>query len=330
MAFRICTIGCGSMASAGHGPSYARYAVTHPDTRLVACCDLDPDKAGAFQVRFGFARSYTDMRTMLDTEKPDAVCLVAPVEWTCALSCRILEQGYPLLLEKPPGRDVAEIDRMIATADASGSPTQVAFNRRHTPLLTRLKRLLDEKLEPSQIQHIRCDFTRVQRPDADFSTTAIHGIDAVRFLAGSDYRNVRFHYQDLPAFGPTVANFFLHAEMDSGATASLNFLPMTGEVIERITLYTEDQTFALHLPLSNSLDLPGRLQHIERNVRKLDVLCEITSRGGEMFEANGFYDENAAFFDAVRKGVRPVGDLRNARQSVEIAQYLRERRSEYP
>jgi hypothetical protein len=48
-----------------------------------------------------------------------------------------------------------------------------------------------------------------------------------------------------------------------------------------------------------------------------------------MFEVNGFYAENAGFFDAVRAGARPTGNLRDARQSVEIAQFLRERRACY-
>jgi myo-inositol 2-dehydrogenase / D-chiro-inositol 1-dehydrogenase len=73
------------------------------------------------------------MRRMLDTERPDAVSLVAPVERTCELACLILECGFPLLVEKPPGRTVAEVDRMIAAA--GGVAHQVAFNRRFAPLL---------------------------------------------------------------------------------------------------------------------------------------------------------------------------------------------------
>ena len=44
--------------------------------------------------------------------------------------------------------------------------------------------------------------TRVDRRDPDFSVTAIHGIDAVRFLARSDYAHVRFRYQEHPTSGP--------------------------------------------------------------------------------------------------------------------------------
>src|SRR5690242_16205539 len=100
-AFRIATVGCGGMATTGHGPAYARYAATRAGTVLVACCDLDPERAETFRARFGFARAYTDLDVMLDRERPGAVALVAPVDRTCDLACRILERGIPLLTEKP-------------------------------------------------------------------------------------------------------------------------------------------------------------------------------------------------------------------------------------
>lgn len=328
MSFKIATIGCGGMATGGHGPSYAKYAATHPDTELAACCDLDAAKAETFRARFGFARSYTDLDTMLDTEKPDAVCLVAPVELTCELSCRILAKGYPLLMEKPPGLTVDETDRMIAAADAANAPTQVAFNRRYTPLLTELKRLL-EPFAPSEMQHLRYDFTRVGRLDPDFSTTAIHGIDAARFLAGSDYAHIRFRYQEFPQLGPGVANIYLDGVFASGMTAHLDFCPVVGLLMERATIHAHHHTFILDIPAPYSSEQTGRLQHIEKNVWKRDMTGAELSDGTEMFELNGFYAENAAFFDAIRSGARPVGDLRSARQSVEVAQSIRERRSEY-
>ena len=78
MSFKICTIGCGWLASKYHGPSYAGYAAKNPDTELTACCDLDESKAVEFRDRFGFQRHYVDMEEMLSTEKPSAVCVVVP------------------------------------------------------------------------------------------------------------------------------------------------------------------------------------------------------------------------------------------------------------
>ena len=132
---------------------------------------------------------------------------------------------------------------MIAAAEKSGLPNQVAFNRRYAPLVRELKNRLEASSRPEDIQNLRYDFFRINRRDADFATTAIHGIDTVRFLAGAPYRRVRFHYQPFPALGPTVANLFMDCEMTSGATAQINFCPVTGVIIERATVSLFDHTY---------------------------------------------------------------------------------------
>ena len=328
MTFRICTIGCGHIATGYHGPAYRRYVATHPDTELAACCDLDEARARQFAECFGFARHYTDLEAMIETERPGAVCMMVSEPFTCEVACRVLRFGVPLMTEKPPGRTTDEIERMIAAAEASGAPTQVAFNRRHLPL-ARLLRSQLAGLDPAQIQHVRYDLTRIGRTDADFSLTAIHGIDAVRYLAGSDYAHVRFHYQELPEFGPTVANIFMDCILVSGGTAHLDFCPVAGVVVERATIYAHDHTFFLNIPIWNGFDAPGRLQHLERGTLIAEVDGITASSGSEDFILSGFYAENASFFDDIRSGRRPTDDLRSARQSVEVAQCIRERVSEY-
>ena len=329
---KLATIGCGEHATGNHGPSLALYASAHPGTRLVACCDLDPGKAERYRARFGFARAYTDLRRMLDTERPDGVSLVAPVERTCELAGLILEWGFPLLLEKPPGRTVAEVDRLIDAA--GGVPHQVAFNRRYAPLLRELRRELDDGFPPSERQHVRYEMTRVDRRDHDFSTTAIHGIDAVRALAGSDYAEVRFRYQDLPSLGPGVANIFMDAVMASGATAHLAFCPMAGVLVERAAVHARDHTFYLHLPMWETFDAAGRLQHLERGrlVREVtgeQVLGEVGATRAPGLVHGGFYGEYVAFLDALAEGRVPSPTLKEARQSVAVAECIRERRAEY-
>lgn len=321
MAFSLCVVGCGSLSKRMHGPSYRQYADRHPDVVLAACCDLDPARAEAYRQAFGFARAYSDFRAMLAAERPAAVCLMAPVEATCALGCAILELGYPLLLEKPPGLDGDECRRLIAAAAKAGVPNQVAFNRRYCPLVAELKTRL-EAFPPEAIHDLRYDFLRIGRKDPDFSTTAIHGIDTVRFLAGADYRRVRFTYRELPELGPGVANLFLEAEFASGATAHLNFCPVSGLLVERATVNLLDHTFLLNIPIWNAYDAPGRLLHLHRGKTVADLAGNETDSEAVL---GGFYGENASFLDDLRAGRRPRGDLPSGLQSVEIAACIRHR-----
>ena len=96
-----------------------------PGTALTGCCDLvsvpglsrsfpyralrsppggqDGAKAERYRTRFGFERAYTDIGCMLTECQPHALVLIAPVELTCELSCKLLATGLPLMMEKPPG-----------------------------------------------------------------------------------------------------------------------------------------------------------------------------------------------------------------------------------
>lgn len=326
MTVRICSIGCGNHARGAHGPALRHIAAQQPDVELAACCDLDADRAEAFRRDFAFRAAYTDMAEMLDKEKPDGVCLVAHVELTCELACRVMEMGYAVLMEKPPGMNLLQVDRLIETAERRGMAAMVAFNRRFTPLIRALRDQLDAALAPHDIQHLRYEFTRFRRYDEDFSTTAIHGIDTVRFLMRADYQSVRFTYRPYPQLGAHVANVFMDCVMDSGATASLEFCPAAGLVVERAAVQAHDHTWYLHTPIRSSPDMPGLLRHYRPGQPVEEIAGDALVDSAEVFETSGFLQENAAFIDALREGRKPEPSPAESRQSVEIMQALRERR----
>ena len=326
-------IGCGEHAVSWHGPALVLYLASHPALELAGCCDVDPSKAEAYRDRFGFARAYADMETMLDAERPDAAALVVPVHVTCEIGTRVLTRGIPLLLEKPPGETTLDVDRLAAAARAGGGgtrtvPHQVAFNRRYVPLVAALRERIGHLPPGAGLQHVRYEMVRVNRRDPDFSTTAIHAIDAVRFIAGADFEDVRFRYQGLSGLGSGVANIFMDATMRSGVTSHLSFCPVAGVVVERAEVHARDHTFFAEIPMWNGYDSPGRLVHIERGV----VVEEV--RGAPDGHAlpvvlGGFYGEYEAFFDGLAAG-RPLAPaLEETRQSVEVAEAMRVRKGEW-
>jgi predicted dehydrogenase len=181
----------------------------------------------------------------------------------------------------------------------------------------------------SSVQHVHYEMTRVERRDPDFSVTAIHGIDAVRYLAGSDYSQARFRYRELPDLGPGIANIFIDAVMASGATAHLAFCPVAGVLVERAVIHGHDHSLYVNVPLWDAFDSPGRLQHIERGKLVAEIAGSSVAGGGEAFELGGFHAEYVAFLDDLAAGRAPSPSLREARQSVAIAEQIRLRREEF-
>ncbi len=324
LPFKIAVIGCGWVSSACHGPACVEYAAAHPGVILAACCDLDHERAARFAARFGFAQVFSDAISMLDAVQPGAVCLNVPPQYLADLGCAVLQRGVPLLCEKPPGLSVAEIDRLISSAQSNAVIHQVAFNRRFMPLVVELK----QRLASQTIQHIEVQMARVQRSDPAFATTAIHAVDCARFLIGCDFAQVRFSYQELPELGPGVANYFLDCSFSNGTSAHFSICPVTGINIERTVIYARDQAF--FLDANNGPDAPGRLRHYEKGQLAADLdAIQLTGRK-EDYVLNGFARQSAVFFDAVRAARQPEHDFRSARQPVEIMQAMIERKTSYP
>ena len=323
MSFKIVVIGCGWITTTCHAPAYVEYARSHPQVRLAACCDMDIQKAKKLAAAFGFEHAYDDYQAMLKAEQPDVVCLNVQERYICQLGCQVMQAGFALITEKPPGLVVEEIDRLIATAKSSGVSNQVAFNRRYAPVIQELKR----RLENLEVQHFQVEFTRVKRVNEDFSTTAVHAVDLVRFLAGKDYNFIRFNYQEMPELGQNTANFFMNCRMVGGQTAQLNFFPVSGKVSERYTVYAVDNLLSASLNMGP--DAPGHFSHYQggKTVAKIDAVG-LTQRQEGVF-LDGFYNEDAAFFDALQNDWQPSPSFAECRQSIEIMQCLRQRCPEY-
>ncbi|MDR2571488.1 MAG: Gfo/Idh/MocA family oxidoreductase [Oscillospiraceae bacterium] len=330
MAFKICVVGCGNISISQHAPAIVRYTELHKDAVFIACCDIEKERAAGYRDLFGLLRFYTNIDEMLDTEKPNAVSLTCSDNKTAELSCRIMERGYPIILEKPPGLNSDETGYMIDVAKKSKVPNQVAFNRRYMPVVQKLMEILIELDATNEIMDINYRMLRVNRRDTGFAVTAIHGIDLVRYIAGADYKKVHFQYNELPQYGKSVANFHLDGIMSSGAMVHLDFLPMSSVVTERLEVNTHKGLFWLELPLwGGAYDMPGRITHLIDNEVVFTMSGEEAADSCDEFMINGFYHENKCFFDDIRNGIKPQGDIASGLQAVEIADCINDRRENY-
>ncbi|MEV4261817.1 bi-domain-containing oxidoreductase [Kribbella sp. NPDC049584] len=92
------------------------------------------------QRRFGFEQISTDAQEVLSDDSLDAIFVVTRHSSHAELACRALETGKAVFVEKPLALTDEELDRIVATVDATGNDRlMVGFNRRFAPLLTDLK-----------------------------------------------------------------------------------------------------------------------------------------------------------------------------------------------
>jgi predicted dehydrogenase/threonine dehydrogenase-like Zn-dependent dehydrogenase len=92
------------------------------------------------QRRFGFEAVSTDADEVLGDASLDALFVVTRHSSHAELACRALETGKAVFVEKPLALTDEELDRIVATVDATGNDRlMVGFNRRFAPLLTDLR-----------------------------------------------------------------------------------------------------------------------------------------------------------------------------------------------
>lgn len=314
---RICQIGCGSHARAVYADSLRAYLQTHEGAvDYAACCDLDGAAAASYGQLAGFAAAYSDIDRMLREQQPDAVLLTTPFTITGRLARQLMASGIPTLMEKPPAESYEETLRLSQAASAYGTPHQVAYNRRHMPLI----RALRQRLHGQRIQHIDCAMHRVGRRENHFHTTAVHDLDLACYLAGSPLRSMAARY---PAVEGEVINAHFLLEYENGAAASLSFCPVSGAVTERIAVTADSGLFIAELPAWGARG--GSLEHYRDGVLLERVDDGSLPDGTAMFITNGFYRQLAYFFDHIAAGRAPAHTLSTCLDTALLAQCMADR-----
>ncbi len=136
---RIAVVGTGLI-----GALHAR--IYHADARctLVAICDSDAARAEALAAELG-CRAYSDHAALFEAEELDAASISTPETARHAPALAAAKKGLALMLEKPLGRSLADVDRLIADLREVGGPApEVNFILHAEPRFDRLKALVAE------------------------------------------------------------------------------------------------------------------------------------------------------------------------------------------
>jgi predicted dehydrogenase len=125
---RVAIVGCGLIGG-------KRAAALGEDDDLAACYDIDPQAAQSLAVSHG-ARACASLDELLAC-RPEVVVIATVHDQLAVLAERALRAGAHVLLEKPAGVSVAEIERLLECQAASGRLVKVGFNHRFHPGVAR-------------------------------------------------------------------------------------------------------------------------------------------------------------------------------------------------
>ena len=136
----------------------------------------------------GLAQSsvYTDHRQMLEDESLDAVliCTSPTTHTPLALDC--IERGLPVFVEKPPARNLAEVERLRERSEALGVPVMVGTMKRHSLIYRRMKEIISAP-DFGPIAAVEAKMALGWKNGNGFALlldAGIHTLDLLRFLMG--------------------------------------------------------------------------------------------------------------------------------------------------
>lgn len=129
------------------------YATLADNARIVACCDIIPERAAGkakdFTINIGSgssadlnAKAYTDYRDLLADPEVQMVDICLPTDLHAEVAIAALRAGKHVLCEKPMALKVAECDQMVAAAAAADHFLMVAHCIRFWPEYVYLKELV--------------------------------------------------------------------------------------------------------------------------------------------------------------------------------------------
>ena len=120
-------IGAGGRAQSAHYPSLTRL----DDVEVTAVCELDETILAQVAQEYNIPNTFTDHRDMLDKMDLDIVYCVMREAWVLQPALDCLNAGKHTFLEKPPGANSDQTQKMLDAAVANDVYAMVGFQRRY-------------------------------------------------------------------------------------------------------------------------------------------------------------------------------------------------------
>lgn len=190
---RVAIIGAGRMAR-----EHARAFLDISDVKLVGIHSRTKSKAEVISAEMGIQGVYDSIEELYDKSRPDLVIIAVSILAAREVCRRCFAFPCKLLLEKPPGYNLAEAEAIQAMARISNHQVWVALNRRFYSSTQAMMAGLAEEEGPRfihvQDQQDRDESKRNGQPDLVIQNlmfaVSIHVIDYLSFVGRGEVTRV--------------------------------------------------------------------------------------------------------------------------------------------
>ncbi len=220
-------IGCGLIGK-------KRLAALPPGSKMVVACDTNLERARALVELAKGGRAVADFKEAIADPQVDAV-IVATLNSTLAeISAAAISAGKHVIVEKPAGISVKEIDHLIVLEKKHGVCVRVGFNHRYHPAFIKAREIFDSGIM-GELMFIRARYGHGGRVGYDKEWRAdpklagggelmdqgVHLIDLAGWFLG-EFKKIDGHVATYFWNMPVDDNAFLDLQTAKGQTAWLH------------------------------------------------------------------------------------------------------------
>jgi predicted dehydrogenase len=305
-------IGAGGRSRSAHYPSVRRLA---DQVEMAAVCELDEQRLQQVVDEYGFQRTYTDHRAMLDEVDPDIVYCVMNEKWLLQPALDCIGAGKHLFIEKPPGANSDETRQILEAAEKQGVWVMVGLQRRYTAVTREAMRLVAAK---GPVSLATTTFNKQLPQSADeFTSTLwndlVHVVDLLRYMAGGETQEVTA-YQDRFG-GEGLDHYTALVRFDNDATGVMFGNRASGGRVLRSELHG--------VGIGCYMQIPGQIDiHEDNQVRTLGGWEIDGADEADVPRYEGVLHMHEHFLECVRRDEQPLTDLRDVIHSIDLVDQI--------
>ncbi len=222
----------------GHfGRNHARIYASMPEVELVAVADPKGDRVSAVAQQYG-ARAVADHQQLSEL---DAVSVAVPTNHHAEIACWFLEQGIPVLVEKPLADSVEAAERIVDTARRNGTFVGVGHVERFNPVVVAAKEL---GIRPVFIECHRLNPFSFRATDVGVVLDLmIHDLDVILHFVRARVQRVDAVGVEVLSRNEDIAN--ARIVFQNGAVANVTASRVAVQTMRKIRVFSPDSYITL-------------------------------------------------------------------------------------
>jgi predicted dehydrogenase len=308
------------------------------DVRYAAVCDVDESRGRSFADITGASFVTTAAAELIASPDVDVVYICVPTAAHKPLVVEAAAHGKHVFCEKPLAATLHEVREMVAAVDKAGVRAGVGLILRHSPILTVLKSLTEDRalgrlmtivFRDDQFFPIQGHYQSAWRKDHSLAgggtllEHSIHDADVLRWFAG-EVTSVRGTVRNFAGHEGIEDLAIAHLEFEGGAQAQLTSVwhnVLARPSSRRIELFYENGHFHVEhdffgpIAYQTHSQPPNFLsdEEVRRRYLELVGVDEATFADPLRYSLADYF-----FLSAIASGRDPFPDFRNALEAHRI------------